>query len=331
MDYHSNGSQFQAVVSSQLANRPARVAVLLPCLNEAGAIGEVVRRFRTTLPQAEIYVFDNGSEDDTAQVAQAAGAIVCQEPRRGKGNVVARMFSDVDADVYVLADGDGTYDVAKAPELVNLLVQQNLDMVVGCRTPISRQVTYRPGHQFGNRLITGAVTTIFGRGFTDILSGYRCFSRRFVKSFPALSRGFEIETELTVHALSLNLPTAEIQTDYAERAGGTTSKLNTYRDGLRIGRMILRLLRDYRPLSFFGWIGFLLVLLSLVIAAPVLLEYARTGLVPRLPTAVLATGLMLSAIMSFVTGLTLDSVARGFLELRRLSYLAQAKSLNRDS
>ena len=300
-----------------------RTAVLIPCLNEAAAITDVVRGFGAALPGADIYVYDNGSEDDTAALAAAAGAIVRREPRRGKGTVIARMFADVDAELYVIADGDGTYDAASAPKMVETLLTEGLDMVVGTRAESTQQNSYRPGHRIGNRLLTFLVMVVFGRGFTDMLSGYRCLSRRFVKSFPALSRGFEIETELTIHALQLHLPCAEIPTPYYERPRGGASKLRTLRDGLRITKTIVRLFKDYRPLFFFGALALALAALSLGIGLPVIIEYLDTGLVPRLPTAVLAASTMICALLAFGTGLILDSVARGMSELRRLSYLLQ--------
>lgn len=300
--------------------RPLRVAVIIPCYNEAAAIGQVVRDFRTALPEADIYVYDNNSQDLTREVAAAAGAIVRSEPRQGKGNVVRRMFADVEADVYVMADGDATYDAAAAPELIAALVEQQLDMVVGCREG-GGEAAYRAGHRFGNRLFTGFLTQLFGRSFTDILSGYRVFSRRFVKSFPSLSNGFEIETEITVHALSLRMPVAEVVTRYSERPTGSASKLNTYRDGWRILRMMIRLFRQERPSVFFGIVAGLLALASVLLAIPLATTYLETGLVPRIPTAILCTGLMILAMLSATCGLVLDTVTHGRHEIRRLAYL----------
>jgi glycosyltransferase involved in cell wall biosynthesis len=303
-----------------MGSRALEIAVLIPCLNEAGGIAEVVHSFVRALPGASIYVYDNASTDETSRVAREAGAYVRAEPMRGKGNVVRRMFADVDADVYVLVDGDGTYDAGAAPAMVKLLADQQLDMVCGKRVENAVQA-YRHGHRFGNRVLTGLVATLFGNSVTDILSGYRVMSRRFVKSFPALSKGFETETELTVHALDLRVPMAEVNTSYGARSAGTASKLNTWRDGWRILRTIARLVKEERPFAFFVSIGSLLALASVTLAIPVFIEYFETGLVPRIPTAVLSTGLMLVAVLSFVCGLILDTVTRGRRELKRMHYL----------
>jgi glycosyltransferase involved in cell wall biosynthesis len=300
--------------------RRLKVAVLIPCLNEAAGIATVVQGFRDALPDATVYVYDNASTDDTSAVAQRAGAQVRREPMRGKGNVVRRMFADVEADVYVMADGDGTYDAASAPKMVAMLCEQQLDMICGKRID-TEQEAYRHGHRLGNRVLTGLVANLFGDSVTDILSGYRVMSRRFVKSFPALSKGFEIETELTVHALDLRVPIAEVPTPYGARAQGSASKLNTYRDGWRILKTIAKLVKEERPFAFFFSGGALLALLSVILAMPVVLEFLRTGLVLRVPTAVLATGIMLVAVMSFVCGLILDTVTRGRRELKRMHYL----------
>ena len=296
------------------------IAVLVPCYNEAASIGGVVDDFREALPKAEIFVYDNNSTDGTIEIARAAGAAVRVEPWQGKGNVVRRMFADVDADVYVLVDGDGTYDAARAPDLVDTLLEDGLDMVNASRIATSEDA-YRRGHRLGNRVLTNLVTGIFGRRFTDILSGYRVFSRRFVKSFPALASGFEIETELTVHALELRMPIAEVPTEYRERPPGSSSKLRTYSDGFRILRTILVLVKEERPLPFFGMLFALLCGTSLVIGWPLIREYIETGLVPRFPTAILATGLMLLGFLSLACGLILDTVTRGRRELKRLQYL----------
>lgn len=298
-----------------------RIAVIIPCLNEAAAIATVVADFARAIPTAAIHVYDNGSTDHTAAVAHAAGAIVAREPRRGKGNVVRRMFADVDADIYVLVDGDQTYDAASAPAMVARLLEHRLDMVTGVRGDHGPGA-YRPGHRLGGRLLTQCAALIFRDRLADMLSGYRVMSRRFVKSFPGLSSGFEIETELSVHALSLRLPTAEMVTPYAERPAGSASKLRTYADGWRILMMILKLAKDVRPLLFFGMIGALLALLSIGLAAPLLPEYLRTGLVPRFPTAILSTGLMILACLATAVGLVLDLVARNGLIQQRLAYLA---------
>lgn len=299
-----------------------KLAVLLPCYNEEGAITKVVQDFQRILPTANIYVYDNNSTDRTIEEALAAGAIVRNEKRQGKGHVVRRMFADIDADVYIMADGDGTYDAEAAPELVRKLVDERLDMVVGARVPEDGHETYRPGHKFGNRMLTGLVARIFGRGFEDMLSGYRVFSRRFVKSFPALSQKFEIETELTIHALSMTLPCEELPTRYFERAEGTVSKLSTYKDGFLILRFIMLFFKEYQPFQFFSVGAVFLMFLSLGLAIPVIVEFYQTGLVPRLPTAVLSASIMLSAIIAFVCGIILDSVSRGRQELKRMAYLS---------
>lgn len=298
-----------------------RVAVLLPCYNEAAAIAQTVADFRAALPDATIYVYDNNSTDKTVEVAAAAGAIVRTERMQGKGNVVRRMFADVEADIYVMADGDATYEAAAAPGLIDLLVNDQLDMVVGARKS-EVEAAYRRGHRLGNAMLTGMLAWLFGRSFTDILSGYRVFSRRFVKSFPVLSEGFEIETEISVHALELRMPVAERVTAYAARPEGSESKLSTYSDGWRILRTILTLFRIEKPLAFFGIIGAALALIAVVISIPLFLTFFETGLVPRLPTAVLAMGIMLLAFLNGFCGLILDTVVRGRREMRRLAYLA---------
>jgi glycosyltransferase involved in cell wall biosynthesis len=297
------------------------VAVILPCRNEEAAVGATVAAFRAALPDAVIYVFDNNSTDSTANVARAAGAIVRTELAPGKGNVVRRMFADIDADVYVMADGDATYDASAAPTMILKLIECRLDMVVGVRSSVAN-AAYRSGHRLGNAILTGILSRIFGRSFSDVLSGYRVFSRRFVKSFPALSEGFEIETEISIHALELHMPVAEVVTAYKARPEGSTSKLSTFRDGWRILFTILTLFRIEEPMLFFGVIGALLAFVSIVIAVPLAVTYAQTGLVPRLPTAVLSTGLMILAFLSFFSGMILDTVVRGRRELRRLAYLA---------
>ena len=298
-----------------------RIAVLLPCYNEEAAIAQTVADFRAALPNAVVYVYDNNSKDRTVEIAREAGAIVRSEKMQGKGNVVRRMFADVEADVYVMADGDATYEAAAAPELVRMLVDDNLDMVVGARKSEVEEA-YRRGHRFGNAMLTGMLARLFGRSFTDILSGYRIFSRRFVKSFPVLSAGFEIETEISVHALELKMPVAEKVTAYAARPEGSESKLSTYRDGWRILNTIIKLFRIERPLAFFGGIGGVFALLSVLLSLPLILTYLDTGLVPRFPTAILSTGLMILGVLSLCCGLILDTVVRGRLEVRRLSYLS---------
>ena len=296
-------------------------AVLVPCFNEEAAIGKVVADFRKALPDATVYVYDNNSTDKTIEVATAAGAVVRREQRRGKGNVVRRMFQDIEADVYVMVDGDDTYDASRAPELVNKLVDENLDMVVGRRIE-THQAAYRAGHRLGNAVLTGLVSKLFGAQIVDMLSGYRVFSRRFAKSFPSSSREFEIETELTVHALELGIPFSEFETPYFARPEGSQSKLSTFRDGWKILVTIVKLVKGERPLAFFTAIGGLLVAASLAVGIPLWFEFFETGLVPRQPSAVLATGLMLSAFLSFACGLILDTVTKGRQEMKRLAYLA---------
>lgn len=299
-----------------------RIAVLLPCYNEAAAIARTVIAFRAALPDATVYVYDNNSTDKTREVAEAAGAIVRSEKMQGKGNVVRRMFADVDADIYVMADGDATYDASAAPALVAKLIDEQLDMVVGARKSEVETEAYRRGHVLGNKLFTGLLSGLFGRSFSDIFSGYRVFSRRFVKSFPALSRGFETETEISVHALELAMPVGEVVTAYGARPAGSESKLSTYRDGWRIMKTILHLYRIERPVLFYGSFSLLLALAALILSIPLAITYAQTGLVPRFPTAILATGLMILAALSFFAGLILDTVVRGRREVRRLHYLS---------
>ena len=299
-----------------------RVAVLIPCYNEEQTVARVVAAFRQALPESAIYVYDNNSTDRTIEAARAAGALVHRESHQGKGHVVRRMFADVEADVYVLVDGDATYDAPSAPAMVARLLDEQCDMVVGTRVH-EDAAAYRHGHQFGNRLLTGFVGAIFGLRFTDILSGYRVFSRRYVKSFPALSGGFDIESELTVHALDLELPVSEIATPYYSRPEGSVSKLSTWRDGLRILRTIVKLYRSERPLPFFSALGAALASISIGLAVPVVLTYLEQGLVPRLPTAVLSTGLMILAFLAIASGLVLDTVTRGRREMKRLAYLGQ--------
>lgn len=303
-----------------------RIAVILPCYNEEAAITETVAGFRAALPTATVYVYDNNSGDRTAELARSAGAIVRTERQQGKGHVVRRMFADVDADVYVMADGDLTYDPKAAPKMVRMLVDEQLDMVVGTRQHEAAEA-YRGGHVIGNRLFTGLLARLFGRSFTDIFSGYRAFSRRFVKSFPVLSEGFEIETEISVHALELRMPVGEMVTAYGARPEGSASKLSTYRDGWRILKTIGTLYRVERPVLFYGGLAALLLLLAIVLAVPLLITYLDTGLVPRFPTAILATGLVIIAVLSFFAGLILDTVTRGRREMRRLAYLGHAAPL----
>ena len=299
-----------------------RVAVLVPCFNEEVAIAAVVGNFRAAVPDATIYVYDNNSTDRTAEIARAAGALVRRELHQGKGSVVRRMFADVDADVYVLVDGDATYDAPSARAMIVRLLEDRLDMVVAARVE-KGEAAYRPGHRTGNRLLTAFFAAVFKSSFTDVLSGYRVLSRRFVKSFPALSRGFEIETELTVHALELELAVAEMATPYYARQHGSLSKLSTWRDGARIACTIVDLYRSERPLAFFFGLGTALAVVSICLAVPVFATYLEEGVVPRIPTAILSTGLMLLASLSIVAGLVLDTVTRGRRELKLIAYLAQ--------
>ena len=299
-----------------------RVAVLLPCYNEQAAIARTIAGFRAALPGAAIYVYDNNSSDGTVAEASKAGAVVRTERMQGKGHVVRRMFADVDADVYLMADGDLTYDPAAAPEMVRLLVDERLDMVVGTRQHDAKDA-YRGGHVLGNRLFTSLLARLFGRSFSDIFSGYRVFSRRFVKSFPVLSEGFEIETEISVHALELRMPIGEVATAYGARPEGSESKLSTWRDGWRILKTIGTLYRVERPVLFYGTIGALLLVAAIILAVPLVLTYLEIGEVPRFPTAILATGMVIVAVLCFFAGLILDTVTRGRREMRRLAYLAQ--------
>jgi glycosyltransferase involved in cell wall biosynthesis len=298
-----------------------RIAVLLPCYNEEAAIAQTVAGFRAALAGATVYVYDNNSTDGTRAVAAGAGAIVRTERMQGKGHVVRRMFADVEADIYVMADGDATYDAAAAPALIAKLLDEQLDMVVGARKSEVEEA-YRRGHALGNKIFTGLLSSLFGRSFTDIFSGYRVFSRRFAKSFPALSRGFETETEISVHALELAMPVGEVVTAYGARPEGSTSKLSTFRDGSHILKTIIHLYRIERPVLFYGSFALFLAALAIVLAIPLAITYFQTGLVPRFPTAILATGLMILAALSFFTGLILDTVVRGRREVRRLHYLS---------
>jgi len=302
---------------------PLQVAVLIPCHNEEIAIGAVVAGFRAALPEATVYVYDNNSTDGTRRAAAEAGAVVRGEPLQGKGNVVRRMFADIEAEAYLLVDGDGTYDAAAAPAMVRALFEDRLDMVTGVRVT-DQQGAYRRGHRLGNLLLTGVVRQVFGDRVTDMLSGYRCFSRRFVKSFPALAQGFETETEFTVHALELRMPVGEIETAYSERPAGSASKLRTYYDGYRILRMILALVQRERPRLFFGAAAGLLAVLSIILFVPILDTFLHTGTVPRLPTFMVSALVMMLALLSFACGLILDTVTRGRIEAKRIAYLALA-------
>jgi glycosyltransferase involved in cell wall biosynthesis len=300
--------------------RGLRVAVLIPCYNEEVTIGGVVAAFRRAIPDADIYVYDNNSADGTSAAAKASGAIVRHETQQGKGHVVRRMFADVEADIYLLVDGDGTYNAESAQPMIARLAVDGLDMVSSARRPTA-EAAFRPGHKFGNRLLSGIVGAIFGRTISDMLSGYRVLSRRFVKSFPSLSMGFEIETEMTVHALELKMPIAEVEAPYRERVSGSASKLRTMRDGMRILLRIIRMVEQERPFQFFLALCVLLVLLSIGLAIPVVIEFVKTGLVPRLPTAVLAAAIMILAFLSLTAGLILETVTYGRREVKRLHYL----------
>lgn len=301
--------------------RGNHVAVILPCFNEVLVIASVVESFRQALPEATIYVFDNNSTDGTAEAALAAGAVVRHVPQRGKGNVVRRQFADVDADVYVMADGDGTYDAQASRAMVDQLLDHGLDMVVGTRVPVGDGGEYRTGHKLGNRVLTGTVAQMFGRGFTDMLSGYRVLSRRFVKSFPALSKGFEIETELTIHALELRAPYGETPTAYGSRPEGSSSKLSTIKDGFRILEAIIRLFARERPRQLYLTLGMGVALVSFLLAIPIFIEYFETGLVPRLPTAILAGLGVVASLILGAAAVILDSVVTGRREAKRLRYL----------
>jgi len=297
-----------------------RIAMLLPCLNEAASIGEVVRAFQASLPAATVYVYDNDSDDDTAEIARRAGAVVRVKKMRGKGNVVRRMFADIDADIFVLSDGDMTYDASKAPQLVEQLLEEELDMLVATRKPTEK--AHRAGHALGNRLFNYLARLLFGGHFTDIFSGYRVFTRRFVKSFPAVSRGFEIEAELAVHALDLRVKASEVALPYRARGAGSESKLRTFRDGFKLLFTFLLLCKEIRPFAFFTALSGLFAAVSIILAYPIVVTWLETGLVPRLPTAVLCASLMIFAFLSLASGMVLDSVSKARHEMKRLHYLA---------
>lgn len=305
-----------------------RVAILIPCYNEAATVAQVVRDFRAALPDAAVYVFDNNSSDGTSEIAHAGGAIVRRETRKGKGNVVRRMFADVEADLYIMVDGDATYDASAAPELIRYALDGGYDMVNVARSEKGEKA-YRPGHRFGNRLLTGLVGAVFGTQTADMLSGYKLFTRRFVKSFPAMAKGFEIETEIMIHALELGIPIGEMTAPYGERPEGSASKLETWKDGFRILRLVGVLMQRERPLEFFAALAGALFLLALVLGLPVVLTFLETGLVPRLPTAVLAATLTLAGLLSVTGGLILASVTHMRRELKRLAYLTVETRLSR--
>lgn len=302
-------------------NKIPNTAVLIPCYNEEATIGTVVKDFRHSLPEAQIFVYDNNSRDRTMEVALEAGAIVRSEPLQGKGNVVRRMFADIEAEVYVLVDGDSTYDAAAAPQMIALLLGNQLDMVNGARVTVIKEA-YRPGHRFGNWLLTSIVSWTFGNRLKDMLSGYRVFSRRYVKSFPSLAVGFETETELTIHALHLRMPIAEVETTYKDRPTGSISKLCTFKDGFRILWMILVFIKEEKPMSFFSLIALFFCIASVALMFPILKEFVATGLVPRLPTAVLSMSMMIISFLSMACGLILDTVTRGRSEMKRMRYLS---------
>ncbi len=332
-DPYRDSAELESGVTAQARAAAAvqpRVAVLVPCYNEAVTIATVVADFRRALPGCIVYVFDNNSTDGTIEIAARAGAVVCSVRDQGKGNVIRRMFADIEADVYVLVDGDDTYDASVAGALVDGVLGKGLDMVVGTRRT-DEQAAYRAGHRFGNWMLTSCAAWLFGRAFTDMLSGYRAFSRRFVKSFPAHASGFEIETELTVHTLELRMPVTEIDTVYRSRPEGSESKLNTYRDGIRILMTILRLLKAEKPLAFFSAGALLCALLSIGLAVPLIGTYMATGLVPRLPTAILSVSIMLAGAMSLTCGLVLDTVTRGRSESKRFAYLSEPGPLHLQS
>ena len=301
--------------------RSIRLAVLVPCFNESLTIARVVAEFRAALPEAVIYVYDNNSTDGTAATARAAGALVRTERRQGKGHVLRRMFADIEADCYLMVDGDGTYDATVAAEAVAMVTEEGCDFVNVARVSTAVEA-YRRGHRLGNRVLTQMVRSFFGRDISDMLSGYKVLSRRFVKSFPATSGGFETETELTVHALEMRMPMGELSAAYKERPEGSTSKLRTYRDGARILMLISRLIKDERPLQFFTALGLGIGLLGLVLGTPVVLTYFETGLVPRLPTAVLSVGLVVLSFLAIFAGLILDVVTKARQEFKRLTYLS---------
>ncbi|MDO8954804.1 MAG: glycosyltransferase family 2 protein [Gammaproteobacteria bacterium] len=301
-------------------NKKVNIAVLVPCYNEQLTVRQVIQDFRLALPDASIYIYDNNSKDNTVAIAKEAGAIVRKETLQGKGNVVRRMFADIEADIYILVDGDATYDAKSAPMLVDALLSNHVDMVNASRVSQS-DLAYRSGHEFGNKLLTKMVSTIFGERLKDMLSGYRVFSRRFVKSFPILSAGFEIETELTVHALELKMPLIEIETPYYSRPEGSFSKLSTYKDGFKILNMINKLVKREKPVLYFGFIAGILAVLALILFAPIFSSYLSTGLVPRLPTAILSASLVILAFLSLGCGLILDTVTLGRKEAKLIAYL----------
>jgi glycosyltransferase involved in cell wall biosynthesis len=298
------------------------IAVLIPCYNEEATIKKVVNDFQLGIPSALVYVYNNASTDGTVEIATKAGAIVRTEPNKGKGNVMRRMFSDIEADIYIIVDGDDTYEASKCLEMVNKLIDSNLDMVIASRKTENSEGEYRWGHVFGNRMLTRSVSLIFGHGFTDMLSGYRVMSHRFVKSFPIASKGFEIETEITIHALQIGASCAEIETLYDSRPEGSESKLNTFKDGFKILWMILILFKEGKPFQFFGLLSLFFFIISVVLSISIFSTYIETGMVPKIPTAVLSTGLMILSFFSLIAGVILDSLSRSRLEVKRANYLS---------
>jgi glycosyltransferase involved in cell wall biosynthesis len=297
------------------------IAVLIPCFNEELSIKQVILDFQKFLPQAKIYIYDNNSTDKTVHIAKAMGVIVRLEKKQGKGHVVYRMFGDIEADYYIMVDGDGTYDISKAPQMINILITECCDIVNGKRMESALE-NYRKGHRFGNWMLTGIVAAIFSAQFTDMLSGYKAFSKKFVKSFPSLSRGFEIETQITIHALEMNLPVREIETKYINRIEGSESKLNTYKDGIKILYAIGLLFIREKPFIFFGTIGLVLAAIMLILFIPIYNLYLLTGLVPKFPTLILISGLGVSSLICLVTGLITESLTTARKEVKRLSYLS---------
>jgi glycosyltransferase involved in cell wall biosynthesis len=302
-----------------------KIAILIPCYNEEAAIKKVVNDFQLAIPSALVYVYDNASTDKTVEIATKAGAIVRTEPNKGKGNVMRRMFSDIESDVYIIVDGDDTYEASIAPKMIEQLVQEELDMVVGIRRSLEVKKSYRRGHVFGNWLLTRAVAFLFGKGFNDMLSGYRVMSRRFVKSFPIISKGFEIETEMTIHTLQIGIPYGEVETAYNERPMNSESKLSTFHDGFRIIKMIFFLFKEEKPFQFFGLIAILLLLVSIILLIPIFSTYISTGFVPRLPTAILTMGLITMAFFSLSFGVILDSLSRLRMESKKIHYLSLSR------
>lgn len=325
MIFYQMGKVMEKMLSTKKTDAPT-VAVLLPCYNEEAAISGVIKAFQQALPNAQIYVCDNNSSDTTAAKTLAAGATVLTEARRGKAYAVQHLFQHVEADIYILCDGDLTYDAAAAPKMIACLLEKKSGMVVGVRCPKEGQKTFRPGHGFGNFAFTGMMRLFFGGELRDVLSGYRVFSRAFVKSFPSLSKGFDIEVEMTAHALATGLGLEEIDTDYFERVEGSSSKLNTLKDGAIIARTMIRLVIDFQPLKVFSFLAVLQIIVAFVLFEPVLAEYFETGLVDRLPTAILCLGLVVTGLFTGFMGIILDSISRHRVETKKLAYLSMVSS-----